>query len=157
MRCDTASVPIRGSKLVGIDSIRKLTAPGSVVTVREQDEIASARKSRREVKKIEEAKEVREVKEVKEKARPIMPRPRLGAVSDPPLLSLPKPPLFPLLPLLTCIAHLAEHDRLPRPSCPRHIRRAFAQRLGCEHGEGKCFLRISRHAKFSRLAHTNSV
>jgi hypothetical protein len=54
--------------LVGIDSIRKLTTPGSVLTVREQDERAS--RKRREVKEVKEAKEVRE------KTPPVEPRPR---------------------------------------------------------------------------------
>jgi hypothetical protein len=53
--------------LVGIDSIRKLTTPGSVAIVREQDESASGRRSRREVRGIEE---------VKEKAQLLHPHPR---------------------------------------------------------------------------------
>jgi hypothetical protein len=42
---------------VGIDSIRKLTTPGSVATLREQEEIESARRSSREVMEVKEAKD----------------------------------------------------------------------------------------------------
>src|ERR1700687_4732043 len=52
---DCPSVPILGSKLVGIDSIRKLTTPGSVWTEGLQEE--SARTRRREVKETKEVKE----------------------------------------------------------------------------------------------------
>jgi hypothetical protein len=49
---------------VGIDSIRKLTTPGSVATVREQDvrrRIASRKKrEEREVEEVKDAKEVRQ-------------------------------------------------------------------------------------------------
>src|SRR5579864_6403375 len=103
---DCPSVPILGSKFVGIDSIRKLTTPGSVATVREQDESESER--RREVKDVREAKEAKEAKEVKPHPEP---RPRLDEDSVHLFSPLPKPPL---LPPLSCIAHLAQHDRFVR-------------------------------------------
>jgi hypothetical protein len=62
---DGPSVPIRGSKFVGIDSIRKLTTPGSVPALREQEESESARRSSRKGKDL---KEVEEIKEVKDKS-----------------------------------------------------------------------------------------
>src|SRR5579864_8180884 len=137
---DGPSVPIRGSKFVGIDSIRKLTTPGSVATLRKQEEIESAKRSKREAKEVEE---VKEVKEAKDKSTCITLR-RCG-------ISVPPPPLLPKLPLrlfLTCITHLAQHDGLLRSGRPRHVRRPFLQRLVREHCKGKSFLGISRHAKF---------
>src|SRR5579863_3936067 len=100
---------MRGSRLVGIDSIRKLTTPGSVRTVREQEE--SRRRKKREVKEVKEAKE--------EKERQTLPRTFCPEeVSVPLLPSLPKPAPLPFLP---CIAHLAQHDRLLRPRRARHV------------------------------------
>ena len=58
-RCETASVPIRGSKLVGIVSIKKLTTPGSVLKVREQEESKNATEKMK-VKDIKEALETKE-------------------------------------------------------------------------------------------------
>src|SRR5580658_7567251 len=123
---------MRGSKFVGIDSIRKLTTPGSVWTVREQEE--SRRRKEREGK---EAKEVREEKERKTALNAF----RLEEVSVPLPPSLPKPPPLPFLP---CIAHLAQHYRLLRTRCARNVCRSFVQGLARQHGECKCFLRISR-------------
>src|SRR6202521_3302308 len=143
MRCETASVPIRGSKFVGIDSTRKLTTPGSVLTVREQDESESRR--RREVK------DVKEAKEVKEKTPHPELRPRLSEGCVPLLPLNPKPPL---LPPLTCIAHLTQHDCLFRSRRARHVRGPFVQRFMREHGKSKRFLRVSRQAKIIGRPHT---
>src|ERR1700680_1462325 len=63
IRSDCPSLPILGSRLVGMDSIRKLTTPGSVAMVREQEERRKIEERRREVK---EAKEVKDAEEVKE-------------------------------------------------------------------------------------------
>src|SRR3981189_3381275 len=57
---DWPSLPIRGSRLVGIDSITKLTTPGSVATVRAQEERKRSEDSRREVKDIKEVKDLAE-------------------------------------------------------------------------------------------------
>src|ERR1019366_1648723 len=92
---DGPSLPIRGSRFVGIDSMRKLTTPGSVATEREQEESARSAMSSREAKEIEEAKEVKEVKEIKDKAPLILRLARWCEVSVPPLPSLPKPHLLP--------------------------------------------------------------
>jgi hypothetical protein len=132
--------------------MRKLTTPGSALAEREQEDTAKSPMSRREAKEIEEAKEAKEVKEVKDESPRVVPL--LYEFSFPLLPSLPPPWL---LPLLTCIAHLAQYDRLPRSGRAGDIRRPFVQRLAREHGKGKRLFRVSRHAKFPCLAHTNSV
>src|SRR4029077_5675555 len=120
-------------RLVGIDSIRKLTTPGSVLTLREHE--ASASGSRREVKKIKESNEA------KEKTPPVKPSQHLCGVSVPLLPSLP------LLPFLSRIAYLAENERFLRSCGVRYIRWSFAQRFACEHGKRKRLLGVSRNAK----------
>src|SRR5579864_2408241 len=134
---DGPSVPIRGSKFVGMDSIRKLTTPGSVGTERVQEQSEKKR----------EAKETKDIKEMKEK-------PRRGARSDErgcnPLP--PSPPPRPLLPFLPCIAHLAQHYSLPRSRSPWHIRRPPLQRLPAQQRECESLLGVSRHAKLIRSA-----
>src|SRR5258705_9414610 len=138
---DGPSVPIRGSRFVGIDSIKKLTTPGSVGAERVQEE--STRTRRREVK------EIKEIKEVKENPRRSA---RIDAQdSDPPL---PLPPAHPLLPLLPCITHLAQHHGLLRSGRSRHIRGSPSQRLPSKHGKCKRFLRIAGHAKLIGCSQT---
>src|ERR1700738_496456 len=88
------SVPLRGSRFVGIDSIKKLTTPGSVGTERVQED--SARTRIREVNEIEDSKEVKEktarsIRRKVENSGPLFPR-------------LPFLPPFPFF--SPCITHL---------------------------------------------------
>src|SRR5579864_4112338 len=93
IRSDGPSVPIRGSRFVGMDSIRKLTTPGSVGTERVQ----------------EESEKRREAKEMKEKP----PRgARIDVRGCGPLR--PSPPPHPVLPFSPRITHLTQHHGLPR-------------------------------------------
>src|SRR5690242_20344802 len=102
---DGPSVPIRGSRLVGMDSIRKFTTPGSVGTERVQEQSEKKR----------EAKGIKDIKEMNEE-------PRRGPRSD-------ERPCNPFLPSLPCITHLAQHHSLPRSGSLWHIRRPPLQRL----------------------------
>src|ERR1019366_7313065 len=126
-----------------MDSIRKLTTPGSVATERVQEESRKTER-RREVKEIKEAKEVKEVEEKTPRATL-----RFGSASDPLLPLLPPLPLLPRpppLPFSPCITHLAKHGRLLRSGSSRHVRGTPVQRLVGKHGKGKRFLGIFRNA-----------
>src|SRR5713101_3921263 len=66
MCCDCASVPMRGSRLAGIVSIRKLMASGSAARLREQPAKSKSREARRQgSKQHEDVKEVEDADERK--------------------------------------------------------------------------------------------
>src|SRR5713101_4542618 len=73
MCCDCASVPMRGSRLAGIVSIRKLMASGSAARLREQPAKSKSREARRQGSKKagrQGSKQHEDVKEVEDADEP---------------------------------------------------------------------------------------
>src|SRR5713101_1358373 len=79
MCCDCASVPMRGSRLAGIVSIRKLMVSGSAALLREQPAKSKSREARRQGSKQRE--DVEDVDERKQ-GDDLCPRPRISARRD---------------------------------------------------------------------------
>src|SRR5713101_2964849 len=82
MCCDCASVPMRGSRLAGIVSIRKLMVSGSAALLREQPAKSKSSEARREgTKEGEDVKEVEDVDE-REQGDDLCSRIRISARCD---------------------------------------------------------------------------
>jgi hypothetical protein len=122
-------------------SIRKLTTPGSVGVECVQDDSKRMHIRRREAKDVKEEKEMEEVKEI------LNPAVRCGCRGSDPLPPILLP--IPLLPVLACIANLAEHRRPSRSGRTGHVRRSAMQRFMGKHGKRESFLGILRDAKFT--------